>query len=586
MPPAKKTSTKKPQPTEAEIEARNEQDRARNKELISVSNRYPARRVVELGEAVATNALVEAIGVENDKSAFFSDTMTRRVCSLHKDYLSPACHDSTVEPEKLHECSFAVKASEMQAHVDNLDDAMKSVVQSLSERKILETDHTGMPTMEKVGDSTRKRPTVKKQGSSYSLAQAVTRYLPSLVASESPELRLFLEEPKTHVVWNAPDGPKMNLAEVLLTRVLFGIDPLGELPDCGSEEATELWSLNVKEKLFVVADQPIEKAVAVGNRPTLVSDGSEVENYGIYYTIRLKGVKTPENERDIGYRHLRQASKAVVSIWTALTAALVGSQHIPAAIAHYLSTPALHTAKFDKSLVIEAQRVCSETWPSLYSEDSEDSTETTNKRGRLVHHVDVERVCKTVKEWKNKGFCNPSVEVVLDEAGNDKKTQIVFISTDAEQALFGLLFARAGLHDGETYQASEFNINLRKTIPVFKAIAYAMLNKEPPHVIVPYDAEAAKQRNKRKASARGDSARAGIGASQALERLESIDEKFNQLEEKMDSIERALDAHVSDWETEKGKAKKARTATNSFFDEMHTRFDEIIATMAKGKKKS
>lgn len=512
---------------------------------IAKINAYPVAHVLKSGNERAIDALKSAICDKKDKRPFFTHDMQCRICTIPEEYMTPACHDSEVSSALVHRHSFSPRLKSVEAALEKLDDATKDSLQSLCTRRTLQLDGD-LPATEIMsdGNSKKKKPIVVVDGE-YAPSETVLRYLPALVAEEK----------------NILMGGNKFLTDALFTRLLYDIDPKN-LPERNSEEAKDMWSEKVKDKLFVVGNEPISKASSVEMRPTKQSDGAEIEQYALYYTIRIPEVMTPMGNKCQGFRRAIQARKALVQHWVELTTKLVGSEKVPAVVSNYLNNRFLHGTSFDsEGLLPKAQDEFRNGSMLLYDAGSA----TTNEKGRVtLPELDENRMVETAKTWKDNVFVNPSID--FRSTDNDgTRTELILNSTESQKAGLGLLFSRVGYHDGSVYRADEYNTNLKKMAVVYKAIAFAILDKDP-YGITPYDevANAAKRASrKRKTSAHEQEGGLGDDLRETLDGIVSTLNAINEKIEEIDNLKKMIDDHVGKYSNEvEENAKRQKVISN------------------------
>lgn len=510
--------------TEEERAAAAAREANKKKKEVELANGYPLKFLQSLGGKKHFAPLLTPA----DGRAFFESSFKRRLCIVPKEYMVPLVHSSPLAVGDVHNHSFKLLASSLtEETLDRAGGATKSILASLRNFQTLEMDpDTALPMMAKEGDAKRKRavisPTVTPNF--YSREEVFLRYFPAFLSGE-----------KDALFSNATvEGSKTTLIDALLTKFLYGLDPVEALPPQGSKEARVIWESNMRDKLFIVADRPITAPTSVSDLPT--STDGQIDSYGIYYTIHMPDVKhVLDNVQCQGKRLIQQADDRIVQHWVNLTTVLVGYDHVPEAARVYLANR-LASINFDqRALSAEAERVCSSTWQSLI----EAGKESTNAKGRVINEI-TDEIARTVTQtWSDKLFANPSIDVT--NADGDVTTTLMFNSDEPERAMFGLYFTKANYHDAKTYQASDYHANLKKMSVVFKAVAYAILGKDPPSAIVTFDPEATcapkgRGRKRSQAQAHETSGASTTLVAELMELVKSLDKKLDAVTETVDTL--------------------------------------------------
>lgn len=501
----------------------------KKKKEVEVANAYPLKFLQSLGGHDHFAPVLK----KADDRPFFESSFKRRASVVPAAYMAPLVHSSPLANGDLHKHSFKLLASSLgEETLDRAGGAAKSILASLGNLQTLEIDpDTALPMMAKEGDAKRKRAVISSTVTPnfYNEAEVFMRYFPA-----------FLSGDKDALFANAGvEGPKTTLVDALLTRFLYGLDPVEALPQQGSDEAKAIWESNVRDKLFIVADRPITAPTTVSDLPT-ATDG-QIESYGIYYTVHMPDVKhVLDNVQCQGKRLLQQADDRIVQNWVNLTTVLVGYDHVPAAAKVYLSNRLASTNYDQKALSVEAERVCSSTWQSLI----EAGKESTNAKGRVVNEITKEVASTVTQTWTDKLFVNPSIDVT--NADGNVTTTLVFNSDEPERAMFGLYFTKANYHDAKTYQASDYHANLKNMSVVFKAVAYAILGKDPPAALVTFDPEAAaatgapkgrgRKRTAAQVEAQEPSGASATAIAELMELVKSLDKKLDSVTETTDTL--------------------------------------------------
>jgi hypothetical protein len=515
--------------TEAERVAAAAREATKKENETKTANAYPLKFLQSLGGHEHFAPVLKTA----DDRPFFESSFRRRVCVLPRDYMVPLVHSSPFSDGDLHEHSFKLLASSLgEETLDRAGGAAKSILASLGNLQTLEMDpDTALPMMAKEGDAKTKRAVISSTVTPnfHTDSEVFMRYFPAFVAGK-----------KDALFANATvEGPKTTLVDALITKFLYGLDPVEALPPQGSDEAKAIWESNVRDKLFVVADQPITAPTTVSDLPA-GTDGP-IDSYAIYYTIHMPDVKhVLDNVQCQGKRLIQQADDRIVQHWVNLTTVLVGYDHVPAAARTYLSNRLASTNYDQKALSVEAARVCDATWLSLI----EAGKESTNAKGRVVNEITKEVARAVTQTWTDKLFVNPSIDVT--NADGDVTTTLLFNSDEPERAMFGLYFTKANFHDAKTYQASDYHANLKKMSVVFKAVAYAILGKDPPAAIVTFDPEAAagagapkgrgRKRTAAQAQAQEPSGASVTAISELMELVKSLDKKIDAVTETTDTL--------------------------------------------------
>jgi len=508
--------------TTAELEAATKKSAEKNQKLIETADSYPLKFLQSIGGERHFDAVVKP----GDTRPFFSSMFKRRTCILPATYFKSLCPNPLV-PTDFHLRSFVLNPDDLTStHLELIGDGPLSVLKSLGTRQTLEMDEeTGLPLMAKEGDSKNKRPQISatKTPDFYTPAQTFMRYFPAFVAGDKD-----LNIGNTPVRMN-DSTDSIGITDALFTKFLYGINPL-EMPEKGSEAAVALWKSNVKEKLFVVEVSP---------------------SFSVSYTISMPSVPTvTDTVQCQGQRCVQQSDSRLVKHWVDLTERLAGPDNVPDGARTYLADAGLHAIDYDRErLAPEAARVCSSTWQSLVSS----GLTSTNAKGRVTNDITEDIAVAVSATWAGKQFENPSIDVA--DADGDIIPTLMFNSSEAERAMYGLFFAKAGYHDAaDSYRSESYHLNLKMMNCVFKAVAYAILGKAPVHPIELFDKESTSTKariRKRKTDV--------VDNSQTIAELfDYIKQSEREHNEKLTAIQEQLDNYFTEHGKECKRAKKFR----------------------------
>lgn len=509
-------------------------------ESTKTANSYPLKFLQSLGG----KSLYSSVMKPGDTRAFFDSPFMRRTCLVPTSYMTAIC--SPIPSDEVHLNSFVLDADSLTAtHLELIGDGPRSVLDGLLTKRTLELDsETDLPSMAKEGDAKNKRPVIVPTDSVYTPAQTFMRYFPAFVAGDKD-----LNIGNTLVsIDGSPNS--MGLTDALFTKFLYGIDPIG-MPEPNSDAATALWESNVRSKLFLVAGTPIVPSTTPSTLP-VSTDGQPINKYGIYYTICMPGIEHVVDFAECqGKRRLQQAKARLVKHWVDLTELLVGPDSVPRAMRMYLEDD-LGAVDFDRTaLSVEAGRVCTSTWQSLSSA----GTKKINSAGRTVNEISDEVAKAVTDTWAEKEFANPSIDITI--ADGTINTTLMFNSSEAERAMFGLYFTKAGYQDAESYHADSYRTNLKKMNVVFKAVGYAVLGKPPPDSIVLFDAEGAIAINKSRK--RSTPVTQNAFSTMFAEMMEFLKRAEERCDAKFEALETAIGTLSLEHAKELRRAKKFRS---------------------------
>lgn len=514
--------------TTAELEAAAKKSAEKNQKDIETADSYPLKFLQSIGGAEHFAAVVKS----GDTRPFFTSWFMRRTCILPETYFKSLCPNPLFHKD-CHLRSFVLDPDHLTStHLELIGDGPLSVLKSLGTRQTLEmNEETGLPLMAKEGDSKNKRPQISttKTPDFYTPSQTFMRYFPAFVAGDKD-----LNIGNTPVSIDDLTEP-IGITDALFTKFLYGINPL-EMPETGSENAVALWESSVKEKLFVVE---------VPNRLS--------PSYSVSYTISMPSVPSVTDTVECqGRRCVQQSDARLVKHWVYLTERLVGSDNVPDNARLYLADAALHGIDYDRvRLSHEAARVCSSTWQSLISAGNDG----ISANGRVTNEINADIAAKVSAAWAGQHFENPSIDVA--GADGNVTTTLMFNSSEAERAMYGLYFTKAGYHDAaDSYRSASYHLNLKMMNCVFKAVAYAILGKVPVHPIELFDTEATPTNGRtRKRKTTADVLDKSPTIAELFEYIKQSEKEHN---EKMTAIQDQLDQYFTEHSKECRRARKFR----------------------------
>ena len=515
----------------------------KREELRQKANAYPLQF---LNSMAGGNVHFSNVTVANDTRPFFVDPFKRRICCPPPEYMTALDTSTPFGRATLHLNSFKIDSNAITSAVlEQAGTSTTAALEALSDRQTLEIDpETNLPMMAKEGDAKTKRPVISatKETNFFSHSEVFMRYFPWFVKG------------KKEACFSDVTVANTTLTAALFNKYLYNIDPAEKLPDKGSDAATELWQTNVRDKLFVVAAEAITTPGSATELPR--GANGKIDKFGIYFTMHIEDGQPPLDTVECqGKRWIQQADDRLVKHWIDLTTSLVGQERVPEVAKFYVAN-SLGKVNFDKDfLSSKAAEVCKATWQSLI----EAGKDVANDKGRIVNQISAESAETVTKSWGGKQFCNPSIDIT--DADNNVHTTILFNSSDAERAMLGLYFSEAGFHDAKTFQAADFNANLKKMSAVFKNVAYTLLGKEPPLAVSVFDSETASAAapKRRKRAAPEPEASAGVVAE--------LMEVIKGLEKKLDAITETTDAIAVEMAREATKNKKFRGEMRRQFDD-------------------